>query len=249
MRSPCSAVLRARIFLPMYRFALSHLPPNLNQRFPIYDAMVTLVPVNFITLGIIGGGIASTLKRFSGIDIRGRILEIIVVVLTLLLTGITSGLVRGYFGDPSRCWGILASSSPNEDGESSILKGPFYLSILNTMLIDVPLRQMKLWYLKWDLIFSKLGFVSRRLLCVPTLDGNADYSSVGCSPSTRSIDPEFHLADDKCSADMSLVVGVWLSALCVLLLGNMYRQLRGARRNNNVAVAAHHRGQRRPHQD
>ena len=168
MRSPCSAVLRARIFLPMYRFALSHLPPNLNQRFPIYDAMVTLVPVNFITLGIIGGGIASTLKRISGIDIRGRILEIIVVVLTLLLTGITSGLVRGYFGDPSRCWGILASSSPNEDGESSILKGPFYLSILNTMLIDIPLRQMKLWYLKWDLIFSKLGFVSRRLLCVPT---------------------------------------------------------------------------------
>ena len=31
----------------------------------------------------------------------------------LLLTGITSGLVRGYFGESSRCWGVLASS-PNE---------------------------------------------------------------------------------------------------------------------------------------
>ena len=107
MRSPCSAVLRARIFLPMYRFALSHLPPNLNQRFPIYDAMVTLVPVNFITLGIIGGGIASTLKRLSGIDIRGRILEIIVVVLTLLLTG------------SRRAWCADISEIPRDVGGSS----------------------------------------------------------------------------------------------------------------------------------
>jgi hypothetical protein len=219
-------------------------PPLHNQKFPIYDAMVTLVPVNFITLGIIGGGIASTLKRFSGIDIRGRILEIIVVLLTLLLTGITSGLVRGYFGDSSRCWGVLASS-PNEGVESPTITGPFYLSILNTLLIDIPLRQMKLWYLRWDLIFSKLGFVSRRLLCVPTPDGNTDYSTYGCSSSTRSINPGFYL-EDKCSADMSLVVGVWLTAVCVLLMGNVYRQLRGARRNN-AAVA--HRGQRRPHQD
>jgi hypothetical protein len=226
-------------------FVLPYLLPSANQKFPIYDAMVTLLPVNFIALGIIGGGIASTLKRFSGIDIRGRILEIIVVVLTLLLTGITSGLVRGYFGDPSRCWGLLASSLPDKDIEGLISKRHFHPTILNTVLIDIPLAQMKLWHLKWDYIFSKLGFVSRRFLCFPSPDGNTDYSTVGCSPSTRSIDTEFYLKEG-CSADMSLVLGVWISALFALLLGNVYRHLRGARRHN---VAVVHRGQRRPHQD
>ncbi len=226
---------------------MPYLLPYVYQRFPIYDAMVTLLPVNFIALGIIGGGIASSLKRLSGVDIRGRILEIIVVALTLLLTVITSGLVRGYFGDPSRCWGLLAWTFTDEDIERLIIRP----AILNTVLIDIPLTQIKSWHLKWDYIFSKLGFVSRRFLCVPTPDGDTNFSTVGCSPSTRSIDTEFYLKGG-CSADTSLVLVVWLSALYVLLLGHVYRHLRGARRNN-VPVAhwgpVVHRGQRRPHQD
>jgi hypothetical protein len=213
--------------------------PKLVENFPIYDAAVTLVPVNFIALGIIGGGIASTLKRITGVDIRGRILELIVVTLTLLLTCITSGLVQGYFGDSSRCWGIL-SASPIDNGEHSILRE-------SNMLIEFPLRLMKLWYLKWDSILSNLGIVSRQLLCVPTFNGNNDYSTVGCFPLIHSINPEFYL-DDQCSADMSLVICVGLSSLCVFLIGYAYRQLRGARRNNDV-VAVPNRGHRRPHED
>lgn len=210
--------------------------------------MVTLLPINFIALGIVGGGIASTLKRSSGIDVRGRILEIIVVVLTCLLTGVSSGLVRGYFGDTSQCWGLFATENP-------AIKGPFYPSILNTVLLDIPLKQIQLWYLKWDFIMSKLGFLSRRFLCFPTADGNTDYSSVGCSPSTRTINPQFYMEEDdagiaQCSADVSLVMGMWFTAIGVLLIGNLYRQLRGAARRNNVAAeAGAHRGRRRPHQD
>jgi hypothetical protein len=218
-----------------------------NQHFPVYDAMVTLVPVNFVALGIIGGGIASTVKRTFGIDIRGRILEIIVVVLTLLLTVVSSGLVRGYFGDASQCWGVLSSWPTSIGGNESSdtqVEGPFYQPLFNKLLIEFPLRQLQKWYVKWDFILSKFGFVSRRFICAPTPDGNTDYATVGCSPSTRSIDPQFYL-ENKCSADMSLVLDVWIVALCVLLTRNLYRQLRGARRNNNVVAA----GQRRPHQD
>lgn len=215
-----------------------------HQNFPVYDAMVTLLPMNFIALGIVGGGIASSIKRSSGIDIRGRILEIIVVVLTLMLTVISSGLVRGYFGDASRCWGAFSSWPPSRSiASAESMRGPFHLPLLNTLLIDIPLRQLQKWYLKWDFILSKFGFVSRRFFCAPTPDGNTDYFSVGCSPSTRSINPQFYLEANKCSADMSLVVNVWVAAIGVLFLKYLTRQLRGARR---VGVAA---GHRRPHQD
>ncbi len=214
-----------------------------NQNFPVYDAMVTVLPINFIALGIVGGGIASCIKRSLGIDIRGRILEIIVVVMTLLLTLISSGLVRGYFGDASQCWGAL-SSLLSRSTERRI--GPFHLPLLNILLIDIPLRGVQKWYLKWDFVLSKFGFVSRRFICASTPDGNTDYIAVGCSPSTHSINPQFYL-EDKCSADMSLVVNVWIAAIGVLLMRNVSRQLRGLRRNNVVVAAA--AGQRRPHQD
>ena len=216
--------------------------PLVYQNFPVYDAMVTLLPINFIALGIVGGGIASSIKRSLGIDIRGRILEIVVVVLTLLLTLVSSGLVRGYFGDDSRCWGAF-TSWPIRSSRTESALGLFHPPLLNKLLIDTPLRQLQKWYLKWDFILSKFGFVSRRFFCAPTLDGNTDYFSVGCSPSTRSINPQFYLEADKCSADMSLVLNVWVAAIGVLFLKYLTRQLRGARR---VGVAA---GHRRPHQD
>jgi len=235
--------------------------------------MVTLLPVNFIALGITFGGIASALKRSTGVDIRGRMLEIIVVLLTSALTLVTSGLVRGYFGDSSQCLGVLTplvkqateeklskildsdfddleevlrfKESVLERGEGFIVdQGPFYPALLNKVLLDIPFKQLQLWYQKWDFIVSKLGFVSHRFICVPTADGNTDYSTIGCSPPTRTINPQFY-KDVNCSADLSLVLGAWFAALGVLLIGSMYRQLRGARRN--VAAAA--RGRNRPHQD
>ena len=206
--------------------------------------MVTLLPINFISLGIVGGGIASTLKKSSGLDIRGRILEIVVVALTLLLTAISSGLVRAYFGDASKCWGLFSTTPFEEDEGSPTLKGPFYPPQLNKIILDVPLRQVQLWYLKWDFILAKLGPISHRFLCVPGPDGSTDYPTIGCSPSTRAINPKFY-EDEHCSSDLSLLVGVWMSAVWVLAMGHLYKQLRGARRN----VAAAHRGRRRPHQD
>lgn len=211
-----------------------------NQNFPVYDAMVSLLPINFIALGIVGGGIASGVKRSLGIDIRGRILEIIVVVLTLLLTLISSGLVRGYFGDVSQCWGAF-SSLPSRSIES--MTRPFHPPLLNVLLLDIPLRQLQRWYLKWGFILSKFGFVSRRFICAPTPDGNTDYITVGCLPSTRAINPQFYL-EDKCSADVTLVVNVWIAAISVLLMRNLTRQLRGVRRNAGMVA-----GHRRPHQD
>lgn len=261
-----------------------------DQNFPVYDAMVTLVPINFVALGIVAGGLASALKRATGADVRGRILEVVVVAQTALLTCVTSGLVQGFFGDPGRCWGAFAPTEeegelqgpvegdipgwaheslegdipgwaregPEGDIEGWAREGPasrgphppLPVPLLNALLVDLPLRQIRLWYLKWDFALSKLGPVSHRFLCVPTPDGNMDYASVGCSPSTRNINPQFYLeeaAGGRCASDLSLAMGVWIAALGVLLLGSLWRQFRGMRRGGDARVGERQRRGRRQH--
>ena len=267
-----------------------------KQKFPIYDAMATLLPVNFIALGIVVGGIASLLKRAVGLDIRGRILETIVVLQTLLLTAVSSGLVREYFGETSQCLGAfspitlslpfsintmegsnlggLVSQDPGEDpvhqgpgedftqpgpiegpfqqglSEDLVSHGPFYPPFLNKILLDIPLKHIQLWYIKWDMVLSKLGPLSRHVLCTPGPDGSTDFAVAGCSPPTQTISPRFYLnrnSGRQCSGDIMLVMGVWFMALCVLAMGNTYRQIRGERRAAGLAAA--NRGRRRPHQD
>ena len=82
--------------------------------------------------------------------------------------------------------------------------GPFHLSFLNisflyTIFINIPLKKIQRWYLKWDFILSKFGPVSQRFLCIPTNldnDGGVDYSTIGCSPLTRTINPQFYLEEE-----------------------------------------------------
>ena len=190
-------------------------------------------------MGNIAGGVASTLKRSAGIDIRGRILEISVIISTLFLTAVTTGLVRGYFGESSQCWGVLTPSSPWVEPTTP---GPFKDSFSNKAFAAL-LQYAQLYYSKWDFLCARAGFVSRKFLCTPSEDGNADYATIGCSPPVRSINPLFYLEEESCQADVGMVVGIWVAACLVLGLEHIYREYRVRRR------AAVHRGRRRPHQD
>jgi hypothetical protein len=208
------------------------------QNFPIYDTSFTLLPINFVTMGNIAGGLASTLKRSAGIDIRGRILEISVIICTLFLTTVTSGIIRGFFGDSSYCWGVLASSTSWSESATQAFTDSASNKVLSTML-----RFAQLYYQKWDFICARTGFVSRKFLCTPTDDGNVDYATIGCSPPVRNINTEFYLEEEKCRADIGMVGGLWVASCLVLFLEHVYREYRVRRR------AAVHRGRRRPHQD
>lgn len=220
----------------VYTLGILMLVPGIIKNFPIYDTSATLLPINFIAMGNIAGGAASTLKRSAGIDIRGRILEISVIICTLFLTAVTTGLVRGYFGDSSQCWGVLASST------ESTTQGPFIDSFSNKAFAAF-LQYAQLYYKKWDFLCARTAFISRKFLCTPTEDGNMDYATIGCSPPVRSINPQFHLEEENCQADVGMVVGIWVAACLVLCLEHIYREYRVRRR------AAVHRGRRRPHQD
>jgi len=193
-----------------------------------------------VAIGNIAGGVASTLKRSAGIDIRGRTLEVSVILCTLFLTAVTTGLVRGYFGDSSQCFGVLASSTT--PFTESITQGPFIDSFSNEAFAAL-LRYAQLYYKKWDFLGARASFMSRNFLCTPTEDGNTDYATIGCSPPVRSINPQFYLEEENCQADIGMVVGIWVAACLVLGLEHIYREYRVRRR------AAVHRGRRRPHQD
>ncbi|KAL7465456.1 hypothetical protein ACHAXS_005787 [Conticribra weissflogii] len=249
--------------------------PGLLKEPLVYDFMLTFLPMNFLAMGIIAGGIAMDMKRLFAVDIRGRTLEGLVVLLTLWLTSITSKLVRGYFGDPSQCWGVFAPdrlSSAYTDGLGetilfgdripaldssnpvSLLSSPFNFlhgTISNILFFIATsfLRCSQIWFEKWDhYVFSRLGFISRRVICTPTLDGSTDYMSDGCFPSVRSIDPNFFLEEgnESCRADMSFMLFLYAGSLAFLAYGSLDRHRRGRARN-----AGGHRGhrERRPHQD
>jgi hypothetical protein len=195
----------------------------------LYDLMLTLLPINFLCMGIIAGGFASTIKFHQGSDIRGRMLELAVVFFTIWLTILTSGLVNAYFGDTSKCAGFAPVMGSLPVGHF----GP-----LLTLL-----KYSDIWYRKWDYAFGKLGIISDKILCVPGPDGDTTFSA-GCSPSIKNINPEFYLGDEGqyCRADIVVVLGCWMCALAFVGAGHIDKYLR-------VRRAADHRARERPHQD
>ena len=81
-----------------------------------------------------------------------------------------------------------------------------------------------------------------------------DYSVLGCSPPTRTINPKSYSEPSgggRCSSDVSSVLAVWLAALGALPLGNARRHPRGARRNGGGGGGGDRRdgGRRRVHRD
>jgi RING-variant domain len=75
----------------------------------MYDLGLCLIPASFIVLGVLGGGLAVVLKKVVGVDVRGRAMEAAVVLLTLFITVVAWGVVRGFFGQPSSCYGVTGS--------------------------------------------------------------------------------------------------------------------------------------------
>jgi len=85
----------------------------------VYDLGSSLLFISFMVMGIIGGFFATVMKRGMGIDIRGRSLELCVVLMTIWLASVSWGLVWGYFGDVSQCWGVFSGTwSTNDESQS-----------------------------------------------------------------------------------------------------------------------------------
>lgn len=197
----------------------------------MYDLGLGFVPASFYIMGILGGGIATVLKKSFGIDLRGRPFEMLIILLTLWLVVVGWGLVRAFFGDTSSCHGAFGST------DISLENDPTYL--LHT-LRKLILRPAKSWFLMWDKLALNSGPWLRRALCTSQPDG--------CFEHLPKANPDFFFEEfegGKCASDLSLVSYLFMSAGVVALGNNVWKRRERLRR----AARRPARDEPRPHQD
>jgi hypothetical protein len=192
----------------------------------MYDLGFGFVPACFYAIAILGGGFAAALKKSIGVDLRGRTFEVIVIVMTLWLVIVSWGLVEAFFGDTSRCYGVLGShDTPLESSPTILLR----------VLQKVVLKPAMSWFIMWDRIALSSGRWVRKALCTE--------QDEGCFEHLHKANADFFFEEydgGRCASDLSLVSTVFISAAVVASSGHFFkrrdRQRRAGRRP-------------RPHQD
>ncbi len=188
----------------------------------VYDLGFSFIPLSFYVMAILGGGIATTLKKSFGLDLRGRAFEVVVMMLTIGLVIVSWGLLAAFFGDSSSCYGVFGSQQLSKNDQLY----HFLLRIQNSVL-----EPAKNWFLMWDRAALSLGAWPRKILC---MSGQED---VGCFEHSYKANSDF-LFDEvnggRCSMDMVLVSSL-LQGAALVAAGNFYwkrrdRQRRAARR-------------------
>mmetsp|Transcript_40074 Transcript_40074/g.96756 ORF Transcript_40074/g.96756 Transcript_40074/m.96756 type:complete len:703 (+) Transcript_40074:159-2267(+) len=191
----------------------------------MYDLGLGFVPVSFYAMAILGGGFAAATKKTFGVDLRGRTFEVVVILSTLGLVLVSWGLVGAFFGEPSRCVGVLGSSDVSEDNL------PLSFHALRKYLLGPAMN----WFLMWDRLADNSGWWVRRALCTE--------QESGCFDHLHKANADFIFEENgggRCAADLSFVSNVFVCAGVVAcgshFLKKRDRQRRAARRP-------------RPHQD
>jgi len=187
----------------------------------VYDLGFSFIPLSFYVMAILGGGMATALKKSIGVDLRGRTFEVVVILLTMCLVVVSWGLLAAFFGDSSRCYGVLGSQKLSEEDQLF----QFLERIQKSVLVPA-----KNWFLMWDRTALSSGTWPRKILCMPGQES-------GCFEHLHKANSDFlfdEINGGRCSMDMVLVSSLLQSAALVAA-GNHYwkrreRQRRAARR-------------------
>ena len=197
----------------------------------MYDLGLGFIPASFYIMSILGGGLATLLKKALGLDLRGRTFEMVVILLTLWLVFVSWGLVGAFFGDNSGCYGILGSHSIPIEGGSS-----YFLRAIRALV----LKPAKSWFLMWDRLALNSGPWLRKALCTPQTNG--------CFMHLRKANSDFFFEEfdgERCASDLSLVSSLFIAAGIVALGSNMWKRRERQRRAARRPLV----DQPRPHQD
>jgi hypothetical protein len=201
----------------------------------MYDLGVCLIPVSFVVMAILGGGLAMAMKKFTGLDLRGRLLEMVVVTCTMAVSLVSWGLVKGFFGDVSSCRGDFGEFNV----PATEVENWYMLHAIRKFI----LRPGQKYYGLWDSLPRKLdnGWF-QAALC-------SENKGPGCFEYLPKANADFFLAEEggaKCAADLMGVA--WLHVLAALTFVGCFiwkQQERQRRRQGRRPV----RGEVRFHQD
>lgn len=198
----------------------------------MYDLGLCTIPVSFMVMAVLGGGLATLLKKTAGVDLRGRMFELAIVLFTLWLVIISWGMVRGFFGQPNQCFGAMGTK------EVSIDKLPRY-SLLN-FARKVILKPGQAYYLFWDRLAYASGSWIRKPLCTKRFHEHGAAIKEVCFEHLPHADADFFLAakgGQRCASDLLLVLRLYISAGFALVGSTLWK-----RRERQRRLAA-----RRPH--
>mmetsp|Transcript_58977 Transcript_58977/g.170524 ORF Transcript_58977/g.170524 Transcript_58977/m.170524 type:complete len:310 (+) Transcript_58977:2-931(+) len=216
----------------LYGLLTLFLFPGILRDPMMYDLNLGFVPVSFYIMAILAGGLATTLKRSAGMDIRGRTLEILVLISTTWLVVVSWGLVGAFFGDTSHCHGVLRSHSPSlEDGQPPL--------IFHT-LHNIILKPAQRWFLMWDRLASNSTTPwLRRALCTQ--------QESGCFEHLHKANADFFFEEyggSQCASDLKMVATLYACAGAVAVSTHLWKRRERQRRARRPM-----RGEPRPHQD
>jgi len=189
----------------------------------LYDLALSAIPPSFYSMAILGGALATAVKRLAGWDMRGRVLEGVVLVCTAWLVSVSWGLVWAFFGQDEACWGWLGNYY-SSDG-----------TLMTEFLHRFVLSPAKTYFLFWDSLAARhlsswicSANDPERGSCFPHL--SQAYQSYGI------------LESPYCVADLDLVAWIWTMAGLGLATQTWWRRPAGGGQVRNVNV-------QRPHQD
>jgi RING-variant domain len=219
----------------------------------MYDIGICILPASFVVMGILGGGMATLLKKWVGWDLRGRMMELLVVLATLWLSTVSWGLVKGFFQiSPPTCCGMLGSiqisiqellpKSPAATSDVAIGSARFVALVFLRWIRTLILRPAQTIYLTWDRIFDSSWF--RSIICTAmsydsrnaTLSIHKGSNHTGCFEHLPYANANFFLSNTttglsdyeatagKCAADLLLVFNLYFFAGITLLCSILYKQ-------------------------
>lgn len=234
----------------VYGLAFVYFFPGVLSYPLMYDLGLSFLWLSFVVSGVIGGGIATILKKQMAIDIRGRGLEALVVLMTCWLTVVCWGLVWAFFGETGECKGSLnyvfhsnhsttVASVEGEDEQQQALT----LMLIRTFVLQPAKKSL----VHIDSLLVKLGPLLTKWICYSGdnfvgKDNDRQY----CLQLTQKANPDFLMSveNEKCISDVYTVGALWGTAIFLQLTNYSMRRIERFRRA--AVIGGRHP---RPHQD
>jgi RING-variant domain len=197
----------------------------------MYDLGLGSIPLSFYVMSILGGGIATTLKKSAGLDLRGRTFEMVVLLSTLGMVLLLWGLIGAFFGNPLACYGVLGNHQATEGGGVF-----FFLKLLQRFFLE-PAQN---WFLMWDHLCLSSAPWLRKVVCMQDQDN-------GCFEHLHKANADFLFDSEssgRCSMDMLLIWNLLQAAALVAAGNHLWK-----RRERHRRAARRPMREVRPHQD
>ena len=216
----------------VYGAATLALFPGILQDPLMYDLGLLLIPMSFIVSGVLAGSIATLMKKTAGYDIRGRLLELTVLISTIWLSFMSWGLVRAFFGQPDACHGMIGNLSltPEAEEASWLLHGTRnYL-----------LQPLKWYYLLLDSIIANYtwGWL-KSMICTS--------GSAGCFAHVPSVTVDFYMTNEACASDWVLFLYLYIGSVAAFVGSWLYKWRERHVRNQQREIQDREMRHRRRH--